>query len=416
MKVADVMRKGVVTVSPDATLRSACRIIFSGQIGGLPVVDKNGKLVGIVVEKDILSLFFPSMKEYTEDFTHARDFELMEDHIAENLNLPVKKFMSKNPLVISPQAPLLRAASTMIAKRVGKLPVVNSKKRLVGIISRGDIFRTIVRKRIPSLKGRVKRGADFFTRFAHHYDISFSWDQRLGEEIPFVVNYLKKYKAKAVLDLGCGTGEHTLALAKRGFKVTGVDQNEEMLASAWEKWEKQEEKIKKNVKFLQMTIGETSSLKDRQFDATICLGNMLPNVLDYDKEFLSLKKVLGKKAVFIIQIKNFDQVLAEEEKFISLDFSYGESPEQWEKEYAFLRFYDFRPDGLLNFNVETLASDGRFWHSYGVETNLQRPILKKDLSRVLTKLGFSKIRLFGSFKGERYNKETSPLLIAVATR
>lgn len=417
MKVADVMQKEVVTVSPEVTLRSACHIIFSGQIGGLPVVNKRGRLVGIVVERDILALFFPSLKEYTEDFVHVRDFELMEDHISETLNLPVKNFMSKNPLTIGPQAPILRAASLMITKRVRKLPVIDNKKRLIGIISQGDIFRTIVRKKIPSLKGRLKRGLDFFSRFAKYYDISFSWDQRLEEEIPFLVNYLKKPQAKKILDLGCGTGEHTLALAKRGFQVTGIDSNEEMLANAHEKLEKQADKIKKNVELTQLSIGEASTLKDRQFDAVICLGNiMLSSVLDYGKELLSLKKILGKKGVFIIQLKNFDRVMADRERFISLDFSFGESGEEWEKEYAFLRYYDFRSDGLLNFNVETLASNGRYWRSYGVETTLQKPILKKDLTRVLKKLGFGKIRFFGSFKGERYNRESSPLLIAVAAR
>lgn len=416
MKVADVMRREIVTVSPEATLRSAARIIFSGQAGGLPVVDRKGKLVGIVVEKDILSLFFPSLPEYIEDPTHVKDFELMEEKVTEVLDLPIKEFMSKNPLTISPETPLLQAVSLMIAKRVGRLPVVDDKKKLVGIVSRGEIFRTIVRKRIPSIKGRVKKGADFFTRFAHHYDASFSWTQRLGEEIPFLVQYFKKHKVKAVLDLGCGTGEHAIALAKRGFQITGIDQSEAMLANAHEKLEKQPDKIKENIELEQFSISELSSLKGRQFDAVICLGNMLPSVLDYEKDLLSLKKVMGKKAILIIQLKNFDRVMAERERFISLDFSFGESGEEWEKEYAFIRFYDFRPDGLLNFNVETLATDGKYWHSYGVEANLQKPILKRDLTRVLKKLGFTKIRLFGSFNGDRYNKETSSPLIAVATR
>src|SRR3989337_3328818 len=74
MKVKDVMRKEVVTVDPEASLRSAARLIFSGHLGGLPVVNKGGKLVGIVVEKDILTLFFPSLKAYVDDYTHTTDF------------------------------------------------------------------------------------------------------------------------------------------------------------------------------------------------------------------------------------------------------------------------------------------------------------------------------------------------------
>lgn len=416
MKVADVMQKEAVTVSPEATLRSAARILFGGQMGGLPVVDKRGRLVGIVVEKDILSLFFPSLPEYIEDYAHVKDSELMEEKITETLNLPVSKFMSKNPLTIESDAPLLRAAASMISKRVRKLPVVDRRKRLVGIISQGDIFRHIVREKIPSIKTHAKRGVDFFSRFARFFDRSFSWTQRLEEEIPFLVKYLKRGRVKTVLDLGCGTGEHAIALAKWGFKVTGIDLNEGMLDSAREKLEKQTEKVKKNLEFLRMSIRNLSSLKGKHFDAAICLGNMLPLVLNYKRDLLSLKKVLPPEAVLIIQIKNFENVLAEKERFISLNFSFGESDKEWEKEYAFLRFYNFRPDGLLDFNVETLATDGRIWRSYGVETTPIKPILKRDLQRVFKSLGFRKVKFFGNFNSEEYDKEKSRRLIGVGTR
>lgn len=416
MKVADVMQEEVVTISPEATLRSASRVIFSGQIGGLPVVDQRRKLVGIIVEKDILSLFFPPLQEYVADYTHAKDFESMEEKVSELLDLPIKKFMTKNPLTIEPEAPLMRAAALMITKRVRKLPVVNKRKKLVGIISQGDIFRRLVQKRIPSLQTRARRGPDFFSRFARYYDISFSWDQRLTEEIPFLVKHLKKNKVKTVLDLGCGTGEHAIALAKRDFKVIGVDNNEEMLANALEKREKQEEKVKQNLEFVHLSIRDLASLKGRQFDAALCLGNVMANILDYKREFLPLKRMLTPKALFIIQVRNFANILTERERFIRLDFSFPETASEWEKEYAFLRFYNFRTDGLLDFNVETLASDGRIWHSYGVETTVRKPILKRDLTWILKKLGFTEINFFGNFNSERYNQDKSRRLIAVATR
>lgn len=416
MTVADVMRKEVVTINLDATLKAACRLIFSGQAGGLPVVDKKGKLVGIVVEKDVLCLFFPSCQDYIEDYAHAKDFELMEEAISETLNLPVKKFMSRNPLTVNPETHLMRATALMITKRIRKLPVVDKNKRLVGIISQGDIFRSIVRKRIPSLKGRVRTGFNFFSRLAHHYDRTFSWPQRLSEEIPFLLKYLKKNNAKTVLDLGCGTGEHVIALAKLGFNMTGVDANEDMLANAIEKLAKQKETVRKNIEFLPIPLSDLESLGERRFDAVFCIGNMLPNVLDYEKELPVLKKILSPKATLIIQIKNFDRLMEEKERFINLNFSFSESGDEWEKEYAFLRFYDFRRDGLLDINIETLVSDGKAWRSYGIETNVQKPILKRNLTRLLKTLGFSKIKLLGNYKGEMYDRDKSPFLIAVCNR
>lgn len=410
------MQKKVVTITPEATLRSASRIIFGGKNYALPVVDNKGTLIGIVVKKDILRLFFPSVQEYIEDYPHATDFDLMEDKIHEALEIPAKQFMSKNPLTIDSETPLMQAASLMMSKRIGSLPVINDNRKLVGIITHEDIFRTIVRNKIPSLSSHERRGLDFFTRFAKYFDLSFSWSQRLAEEIPFLLKYFKKYKVKAVLDLGCGTGEHTLALAKKGFKVTGVDLNNDMLDYAKEKWKKQDKSVRQNFEFLNIPIREVQSLHGKRYDAAICLGNALPNISNYEKELLGLQETLNPKAIIILQIANYDKIMSEKQRFISFNFSFGETGKEWEKEFAFLRFYNFRPDGDLEFNVETLANDGMLWHSYGVETIVQKPTLKRNISRILNKLGFRNIRFFGDFKEAKYDRDSSQCLIAVATR
>ena len=57
-KAKDVMQKVVVTISPDATLEEACNVLISKQISGMPVVDAKGKLVGLLSEKDILNFVF----------------------------------------------------------------------------------------------------------------------------------------------------------------------------------------------------------------------------------------------------------------------------------------------------------------------------------------------------------------------
>src|SRR3990172_3679441 len=133
MKVTDALEKNPATITPQTTLRQAARLIFGGQMSGVPVINDKGKLVGIVVEKDILSQFYPSQTEYIEDYTSAHDFEAMEEDVTEAMNLPVEKFMSKNPITVSPQTPLLKAGSLMMSKRFRRLPVIDSRGHLLGM-------------------------------------------------------------------------------------------------------------------------------------------------------------------------------------------------------------------------------------------------------------------------------------------
>lgn len=147
MKVKDVMSKKVVTVNPETTFREIGNIIFgkrfSRKFSSVPVVDKKGKLLGIVAEKDLLMRLYPSQKEVIEDFFGTTNFYEMEEKIHEVEKLTAQEIMSKNPLVAQPATPLMKAGSLMLVKRFRRLPVVDKKGKLVGIISQGDIFRAI---------------------------------------------------------------------------------------------------------------------------------------------------------------------------------------------------------------------------------------------------------------------------------
>lgn len=407
MKVADVMRKDLVTIAPETTLREAARLIFGSNMSGLPVVDKKGKLVGIVVEKDILLKFYPSQREYIEDYASFRDFDTMEEKITEVMNRPAKDFMSKNPVTTTPQTPLLRAGSLMMAKRVRRLPVIDAKKRLLGIISLSDVFRVLVRENFPP----VTRGFPFFQALAPLYDRSFSWNERQKYEIPFLVKNFKKRGVKTVLDIGCGTGNHSLALAKAGFEVLGIDITNEMLKVCRQKLAELPEKIKENVEFLHLPVKEMATLKDKKFDAAILMGNAVTNFLHFEADILKINKILNPKATFVIHLKNFERILKEKTRFLSLYFAPGQ--DNGEKEYAFSKFYNHRQDGFLEMNIETLAHNGLRWRSLGVETTVQRPYLPKDLEKILKMVGFKKFQSVFPFGGKVASHEW---LIMLATR
>ena len=153
MKVRDIFKKEFISISPDATVRDAAKLIFGKHHLGLPVVTgKKNKLVGFITDQDITSDMFPSVKEIMEDYVHERDFEEMEKKIKPILAKKVKDVMSKRVISIHLDDPILKAESVMKIKDVRRLPVIDDNKHLIGIISKGDIFRALVRPQVRGFK------------------------------------------------------------------------------------------------------------------------------------------------------------------------------------------------------------------------------------------------------------------------
>jgi CBS domain-containing protein len=153
MKVKDIFQKKVDYVTPDSTLQEAAKFIFGHNHKGLPVVKgKNKKLVGFITEQDVLSQLFPDIHDLVEDYVHARDFEIMEKNVKEVMTKKVKDVMSKIIIAIHAEEPLLVAESTMKLRDISRLPVIDDKGNLIGIISKGDIFRALVHPKIRGFK------------------------------------------------------------------------------------------------------------------------------------------------------------------------------------------------------------------------------------------------------------------------
>lgn len=147
MKVKEIMNKKVDFLTPSMSVLDAARLIFRHKHTGLPVVSgKDNKLIGFLTDQDILSQCFPSIKEYMEDVVHARDFSAMEKKIKEIMKMKVKDIMSTQAISIHEDSPVLKAESLMKVKDVARLPVVDEKGNLIGILTKRDIFRALVGK------------------------------------------------------------------------------------------------------------------------------------------------------------------------------------------------------------------------------------------------------------------------------
>ena len=148
MLVKDVMVSKVQTTKKEELIRTVALIICTDKISGLPVVDDEGILVGMVSEKDILNALLPSYHDFLEDPVRARDFKAMEKSYGEVLSRTVGSLMTKRVYSVSPDDFLMQAASQMALHRFRRIPVVEEGGFLVGIVSLGDIHKAIFKREL----------------------------------------------------------------------------------------------------------------------------------------------------------------------------------------------------------------------------------------------------------------------------
>jgi CBS domain-containing protein len=113
MLVHEVMSTGVVTVKKTETIRSAVMKMMHRHCGSLPVVEVDNQLVGVVTLRDVLIQLYPNYGDYIHDNVHSRSFVEMEEGYSEILSGKVEDIMSKNPMTVGPNDPILEAASYM---------------------------------------------------------------------------------------------------------------------------------------------------------------------------------------------------------------------------------------------------------------------------------------------------------------
>jgi len=140
MHVRDVMTTGVLVARPKEPIRSVVVHMLSRHCGAIPVVGDRDELLGIVTVRDVLLPLYPDYGDYIHDNVHSRNFLEMEEGYASVLRKPVEEVMTRKPLTVSPDAPVLEAASYMGLKNFRRIPVVEGE-RLVGMVSIGDINR-----------------------------------------------------------------------------------------------------------------------------------------------------------------------------------------------------------------------------------------------------------------------------------
>jgi len=148
MEVRDVMTKTPMTIDPEAPVETAVAVMRERAMRHLPVVDGDGRLIGIVTDRDLRSAMFGSA--LAEHLPAGQGGRLRSLTAALN-DVRVSHVMTWRVVTIGPQAPVAQAAAIMANVRVGSLPVVEDG-RLVGIVTEHDVLKALA-ETLPCIRG-----------------------------------------------------------------------------------------------------------------------------------------------------------------------------------------------------------------------------------------------------------------------
>ncbi|MHA4735151.1 CBS domain-containing protein [Ensifer adhaerens] len=141
MRVKDVMTTSVVKLSPDNGVRQAAPIMLDNRISGLPVVDDDGALVGVISEGDLIRRTELGGGIPVADPTEAED-ERASAYVRRS-SWRVGDAMTADPVTIDENASVERVAVLMQERSIKRIPVLKDG-RLVGVVSRADLLQAIV--------------------------------------------------------------------------------------------------------------------------------------------------------------------------------------------------------------------------------------------------------------------------------
>jgi CBS domain-containing protein len=148
----DVMSRKLVSIPPTAMFREVWRTIFKNRINSLPVVDKKKAIVGIITREGLLERLYPDYQELFSLDGEFPDFEDMEEKISELSTLKAADVMRRHVVFAHGDTPVMRALSRMIVRRINQMPVVSEEGKLIGMITKGDIFYSLFKKNMPARK------------------------------------------------------------------------------------------------------------------------------------------------------------------------------------------------------------------------------------------------------------------------
>ena len=146
----DIMTKDVITINKNASIEELSALLLENKISGVPVMDDDNKLVGIVTEADIIEqdtkLHFPAYFKLFDGIIYLESLNKFKRSLKKHYATKIEGIMTKKLRTVSPKTRVSEIADIMLKQKINRLPVVDKNGKLAGIVTRADIVKSTVTK------------------------------------------------------------------------------------------------------------------------------------------------------------------------------------------------------------------------------------------------------------------------------
>lgn len=145
LMVKDILRHSVATVTPDDSLKEVANEMFHNRLSALAVVDDDGKLVGVINDRDLIKAALPDYKALIDNLNYSMDIEPFEELLKNEDKIKVSQLYRTEYEVTTPDTRIVEVAAMMIFKDIRRVFVTSEDNKLLGILLRKDIVNMIIR-------------------------------------------------------------------------------------------------------------------------------------------------------------------------------------------------------------------------------------------------------------------------------
>lgn len=146
--VADLMTREPLTARVEMSVKEAIKILADRRISGLPVIDHNDLLIGVISESDLMwqetGATPPTYIMVLDSVIYLENTSRYEQELHKALGQTVGEVMSRDPVSITPGKSIQEAAKLLHERHIHRLPVLDTAGKVIGILTRGDIVRAMV--------------------------------------------------------------------------------------------------------------------------------------------------------------------------------------------------------------------------------------------------------------------------------
>lgn len=242
---------------------------------------------------------------------------------------------------------------------------------------------------------------NFYDDLSSYYNIMTDFNNRFIREAENFSRIIENYKLKKVLDAGCGTGFHSILLAKLGCSVTAIDISENNLNIAQDN----AKKYNVNIKTIQSDFIELSKNLKQQFDGIFCLGNSIPHLLTYEKivsVFKNFYDLLNENGILFLQLLNYEKILSDKKTIIN---------KKKIGSITFTRSYNYI-GSLIEFSINIIEHQRELFN----KKVMLLPIKKELIEKGLIDAGFNRNEIYGSIKLDIFFPMESNDLIVISNK